>query len=1076
MIDNLKQKEMDNTSTNCYDISCIYRSFGKFIVIASLLSLFTIKANAQSIKISGTVTETNGSPLPGATVRVKNSNTVVLTDANGKYTITLPNGNQVLVFSYTGFKAVERNVGILRTINVTLTEDSNTLSEMVVVGYGVQKRSDLTGSVGSVTMADFEKAPVKSFDQALAGRVAGVQVSMSDGQPGSVADIVIRGAGSISQDNSPLFVIDGFPSESSEANSISPNDIESIDILKDASATAIYGARGSNGVVLITTKRGKVGAPKVTYNSFFGATQTPKTMELMGAYDYVALTLERNQVRAEEVYLIDGVTLEDYINSPSVDWQDYIYQTGINQNHDLAVRGGANNTTYAISLNYNNQEGVIRHSGFNRYQGRLVLDQIISKKFKVGINTNYSYTETKGLPVNATQYYASAGFLYSVWGYRPVVPIGSDETFDDLFNDVFDSENENNGQDYRINPVLNLNNQKTLNKTITSVANAYAEYSVTPKLKLRISGGYNKGNTETNIFNNAFTQSGNPRSPSGNGVNGTFATSDRFSLVNDNILTYKNTFNKKHNLTLQGGYSTQSYKTGYRSITARQITDESLELDALDMVPAINTTVVSRSSIWKLQSFLGRANYDYKGRYLFTASFRADGSSKFSPENRWGYFPSASGAWRFSQESFLKGLRWLSDGKLRVGYGESGNNRVSDFAYASQANLTNLDYWYAYNGQTVAPGLVITAADNADLEWETNKQTNIGLDLSFFKKRLDLTVDIYKRVTDNLLLNALLPYANGIPSATGFKNIGSLENRGLEITVGSTNIQSKNFRWTSSFNISFNKNTILELTEGTNSITSGSGSFFDTNFASLSPYISIKGRPVGEMYGLIFDGVYQYEDFNLMPNGSYVLKSNITTNGSTTVSPGDIKYKDLNGDLQITADDYTVIGRGLPIHTGGFSNNFTYKNWDLNVFMQWSYGNNMINANRYIFEGGITNNYSLNQFATYANRWTPTNPSNEHFRVAGMGSPNYSSRVIEDGSYLRLKTVQLGYNFSSQLLKRLKISKLNVNVSAQNLLTFTNYSGLDPESSARQSNLTPGFDYGTYPQARTITLGLNAAF
>lgn len=1077
MTNKLKQKKMCGRAKDCYNIICNYRCLDKLMLIFALLCLFIQEGSAQTVNVTGIVTEFNGSPLPGASVRIKNSTTVVLTDANGKYSIKLSNSEQILTFSYTGFKTVERKVGALKTINVSLIEDSNTLNEMVVVGYGSQKRSDLTGAVGSVKMTDFEKAPVKSYDQALAGRVAGVQVSTGDGQPGTVADIVIRGAGSITQDTSPLYVIDGFPSEGSEANSISPNDIESIDILKDASATAIYGARGSNGVILITTKRGKIGTPKISYNTFYGVTKTPKTMNLMDGYEYVRLMLERNSTRANSGFTSATVTLEDYRNARSYDWQNYIYQTGINQNHDLAVRGGANGTTYSVSLNYNDQQGVIKYSGFKRYQGRVVLDQSFSKKLKVGINSNYSYTETKGLPVNANQFYASSGFLYSVWGYRPVLSLTGSQTEENLFNDLYDPENENNGQDYRVNPILNLSNQKTIAKTTTALINGYAEYALTPKLKLRVSAGFNKTDVERNIFNNSLTQSGSKYTS--NGVNGTFGIDNRVTLLNDNVLTYKNTFNKKHTVTLIGGYGTQSSVSSYRGMTAKQITDEVLDINALDMVPPANTSISSTSSLWRMQSFFGRLNYDYKGKYLFTSNFRADGSSKFAPGKKWGHFPSVSAAWRFSKENFIKNYKWLSDGKIRIGYGESGNNRVTDFAYISQANLTNMDYWYAYNNQPIlSPGFVITAAENIDLQWETNKQTNIGLDLSLFNKRIDLTVDIYNRITNNLLLQADLPYAFGILNSKGFKNVGSLENRGLEITLGTTNIKNNNFSWMSNFNISFNSNKIIRLTEGSNSILSGNGTFFDTTYSGLYPYISVKGRPLGEMYGLIFDGVYQFSDFDKLPNGKYLLKPDIATNGVTraAISPGDIRYKDLNGDLNITADDYTIIGRGLPIHTGGFSNNFTYKNWDLNIFFQWSYGNHIINANRYVFEGGITGNFSLNQFASYANRWTPDNPSNTLFRVGGYGPQQYSSRVIEDGSYLRLKTAQLGYNFKSNGLKKMGVEKINVNVSAQNLLTFTNYSGLDPEASARRGNLTPGFDYGTYPQARTITFGLSTTF
>jgi TonB-linked SusC/RagA family outer membrane protein len=870
-------------------------------------------------------------------------------------------------------------------------------------------------------------------------------------------------------------VIDGFPMESSQANAINPSDIESIDVLKDASATAIYGARGSNGVVLITTKRGKVGPPKITYNSFYGLTKAPQKIKVMNGYEYVKLMLERDPVRAGGTYLANGTEVESYRNAESFDWQDYIYQTGTNQNHDLAIRGGADKTTYSVSLNYNNQEGVIKYSGFKRYQGRLVLDQTVSNRLKAGVNSNYSYTEAIGLPVNATNFYSSSSFLYSVWGFRPVATPG--QTSQDLFSSFYDPENDNNAvSDYRVNPVINLANQQFKYKTTFAQTNAYAEYSITPKLKLRVSGGFNNESLETNIFNNSLTQSGSKWFS--NGPNGTYGVRNTFLLANDNTLTYRTTWKKKHNLTLLGGYSTQSYKFSNRSMTARQIADESLGLDALDMVPAANTSIYSSSSTWKLQSYLVRAIYDYQGKYLLTASCRWDGSSKFAPGNRWGSFPSASAGWRFSSEKFLKQQRWLSNGKLRVGYGTSGNNRVSDFAYASQGNLTNILYSYSYNNQPAQPGFVITAPDNPNLKWETSKQTNIGLDLGFFKNRIEITADVYQRVTKDLLLDAFLPYASGILYSKAFKNVGSLQNRGLEFTLNTINIQNRKFTWTSNFNISFNRNKVLSLTEGTNALTAGAITFFDNNFSTLSPYISVVGGPVGQMYGLIFDGVYQYSDFDVMPNGTYLLKPNITTNGSTrtAIRPGDIKYKDLNGDLQVNASDYTIIGRGLPIHTGGLSNNFTYGNWDLNIFFQWSYGNNIINANRYIFEGGVTNNYSLNQFASYEDRWTPTNPSNKYFRVGGMGTPNYSSRVVEDGSYLRLKTLRLGYSFADRLLKKIHVSKLNINVAAQNILTFTRYSGLDPEASARQTNLTPGFDYGTYPQARTLVFGLNAIF
>ncbi|MFD1631196.1 SusC/RagA family TonB-linked outer membrane protein [Pseudopedobacter beijingensis] len=1045
-----------------------------------LLTIIVQTVQAQTVKISGTVRDQSGVTMPGVNIRVKGSTASAVTDVNGKYAINA-SPKSVLQFSYLGFANEEITIGALTVINVTMKDQQTSLSEIVVIGYGTSKREDLTGAVGSVNMKEMEQAPVKSFDQALAGRVAGVQVSTDSGQPGSTANIVIRGAGSISQDNSPLFVIDGFPSEDADANSISPSDIESIDILKDASATAIYGARGSNGVVLITTKKGKQGKPQITYNGYYGMTKSPNKIPVMNGYQFVSYVKELNSIFADSVYLKNTYTVEDYRNAESIDMQDHVFHNGQNQNHDIALRGGNAETTYSLSANINDQTGIVKFSGFKRYQSRLALDQKVNKKLKAGININYSYTENYGTPISATNFYASSVLMYSVWGYRPVTSLSGKDDNNNLLEDFYDPVNEITGttaQDYRVNPYISLSNQLTKYKNTSMVTNAYAEYSFTDKLKLRVGGGFTNRSTETNIFNNSYTQAGQTKVPNAQGPNATYAIAPTFSWLSDNTITYKTTFNKNHHLTLLGGFSAQKNTSTFRYTYASQISDESLGIEAIDLSPTQNTKIVFRASSWTLASVLSRMNYSYQGKYLLTASFRADGSSKFAAGNRWGYFPSASAGWRFSREKFMKNVNFIYDAKLRVGYGASGNNRVGDFAYLPLLDLSNVNYWYSMNGQPGATGAVVTAAGNKDLKWETNEQGNIGLDLSFVKNRISLTIDAYKRITKDLLLNAELPYANGIQSSTGFKNIGNLENRGLEFTVNTTNIQTKNFRWTSNFNISFNKNKIIDLNEGQNILLAGSGTFFNTTYTSLSPYISVKGRSVGEMYGLIFDGVYQYGDFDKMPDGSYLLKPNITTNGATraSIQPGDIKYKDLNGDMTVNADDYTIIGRGLPIHTGGFSNNFTYKNWDLGVFMQWSYGNNIINANRYVFEGGIVLNPSLNQYASYADRWTPTNPSNTLFRAGGMAAANYSSRVVEDGSYLRLKTLQLSYTFEDRLLKTLKISKLKANISAQNLLTFTNYSGLDPEASARPGNRTPGFDYGTYPQSKAITFGLNATF
>lgn len=1041
-----------------------------------VMLLFPVLLFAQKKTVTGTVRDNNGELLPGVTVTVKGDKAGAATGPDGKFSISVPQG-ATLIFTYIGFEKVEQVVGSAGEYNIRLAEKAGTLSDVVVVGYATQKRKDLTGAVGSVNMKDFEKAPVKSFDEALAGRVAGVAVASNDGQPGSVANIVIRGAGSISQDNSPLYVIDGFPTENNNANAISPADIESIDVLKDASATAIYGARGSNGVILITTKKGKLGPPQVTLNSYYGWQKVPEKVELMNPYEFVRYVGDINPGIRDSVYLAKGITLDDYRNVEGLDMQDHVYQTGQNMNHDLSVRGGNDKTRYSLSGNYNNQKGIIINGGFKRYQSRFTLDQTVTDKLKVGINANYAYSEQYGIPVSATNFYASATTLYSVWGARPTTSLAGRDSGVNLLDEFYDPTNElANNQDYRVNPLQNIQNQVTRNMTNTIIANAYAEYAFTKELSLRVSGGINYYNTETNIFNNSRTQSGSKWSSSG--VNGLISFAPNSTWRSENALTYRRKFGKDHNLNVLGVFEAQGHKRSFRRQSATQLPNEELGLDGIDLAAPANTSLQSWASAWTMASFLSRVNYDYKSKYYFTASIRADGSSKFSGNNKWGYFPSASAAWRFSAEPFMENLHFVSDAKIRLGYGASGNNRVDDFAYLPQLQLTSNQYWYSQGGKPLAIGAVITSTGNADLRWETNEQTNIGLDLSFFKDRLGLTVDAYKRTTTDLLLNAALPYMHGIESSTGFKNVGKLENKGLEFSLNGAIFSNKKFSWSSNFNISFNQNKILSLAEGQASILSGSGTFFNTTFSGLFPYISVVDRPMGEMYGLVFDGVYQYADFDLMPNGTYLLKPEITTNGNsrTGIRPGDIKYKDLNGDLQVNNQDYTIIGSGLPKHTGGFSNNFTYGNFDLNVLLQWSYGNDIINANRYVFEGGIVNNPNLNQFATYANRWTPDNPSNTLFRAGGMGSAAYSSRVIEDGSYLKLRTVSLGYNVPASLLRRAKISNFRLYASAQNLYTWTNYSGKDPEVSGRNGNLTPGFDYAVYPHSLSFVLGLNVTF
>ncbi|WP_026309451.1 SusC/RagA family TonB-linked outer membrane protein [Niabella aurantiaca] len=1038
-------------------------------LLALVLLMGVSSVRAQQVLLHGVVTGADGAPLSGVSVKISDLPGGTTTDAEGKYTIGLRDRKAVLIFSFVGYFTQELSPGSGPVLNVQLQPGETTgLDEVVVVGYGTVKKKDLTGSVGKVNVADMNKAPVRSFDEALAGRTAGVQVSSNDGQPGSGISIVVRGNNSITQENSPLYVVDGFPIESPDNNAINPSDIESIEVLKDASATAIYGARGANGVIMITSKKGKEGPPVLQLDVSYGFQDPTKRMNMMNPYEFVKyqLELDTNSVSSgttltpKEVYLRDGKTLDSYKNMTGTDWQDLVMKRATMANYNLALSGGSRQTKYAVSGSILNQKGVLINSGYNRYQGRVVLDQSVGTRLKVGINTNYTYLVQSGMSPSEGGGSSTNKIFASVWGMRPVSPNVDGDLEDLLFDPSIDPAN-----DYRINPVINLENIVRKNRTKNLVANVYAEYTLLPGLKLRVTGGLNDRLVRSESFNNSNTQFGNSRTI--NGVNGSLAFAQTNSWVNENILTWNKSMNG-HSINMVGGFTAQGGKSSVYGMSAIQLPNESLGISGLE--EGTVQPLTARSSLWNLASFLGRVNYSYRSKYLLTASFRSDGSSKFSETNHWSYFPSGAVSWRFSEEGFLKGNAVLSDGKIRIGYGVTGNNRVGDFSYLTTFGLP-VGSGYVFNNSFIS-GIVPLALGNSDLKWETTGQSDLGLDLAFFKQRVMLTVDVYRKKTTDLLLNANLPNSSGFDVA--YKNIGSVQNEGLEITLETVNMKKKDFSWSSNFNISFNRNKVLGLAENQESLERPVN--WDNGWTSTSAYIARLGGALGQMYGYIWDGVYSYDDFDRTGSGGYVLKDNVPTNGNTRekIQPGDIRYRDINGDLKVDAKDYTVIGRGLPVHYGGFSNNFTYKNFDLNVFFQWSYGNDVYNINKLMFEG--RSSLAFNQFASYADRWSPGNTDSKLYRTKGYFGGGYSSYLVEDGSYLRLKTVALGYNFNRAVLDRIRIKGLRVYAAAQNLITWTRYTGMDPEVSAYNSALTPGFDYSTYPRSRTITFGAKITF
>ena len=1026
-----------------------------------------LQAPKLLVPIEGTVTGENGETLPGVSVLIKGTQRGTVTNANGEFQLEVPGASSVLVFSFVGYLTQEIVVGNQTTLNVVISVDTKALDEVVVVGYGSSRKSDLTGSVGTVDVGALVKAPVASFADALSGRVAGVQVSSNDGQPGGGFNILIRGAGSLTQSTSPLFVVDGFPIEDLNPNTLNQEDIKSISILKDASSTAIYGSRAANGVVLIETKRGAVSKPVVTLSTSLGFQSAPPQIPLMSPYEFVKYQQELNPtLESTAAYFTDGKTLESYRNVEGTNWQDKVFRTGAIQIHNVSIRGGSAQTRYSLSGSLFDQKGVVINTGLKRYSGRITLDQDIGSKAQVGLTANYSGLDSYGqdLSSGAGSSSPSSTVLFRTWVYRPVAPDPSVNLENELVDDGAISN-----FDFRVNPLIDLENQHQKNITNVLDANAYISYRLTPGLTFKTTIGTRQNEIRNERFYNSKTSQGSPLNPSNtDGINGMIRNSLYSSYSNENTLNYKKRIGN-HSFDALALFAVNGLNYTSNGYEGRLLPNENLGIDGLD--EGIVSSPRSLSSKNTMASYAARLDYNYKSKYLATFTFRADGSSKFA--DPWGYFPGVALGWNMGQETFFQNaFPFVSSAKLRGSYGSTGNNRIGDFENRPQ--LTQSLDGYSFNNQTPTGGVYITAVGNSALRWEKVNSYDIGYELGLFNNRVALEMDLYRKVTEDLLLRADLPPTSGFRSAV--KNIGKLQNEGIEFTLNTINFQEKEFRWSSSFNISFNRNKILALTRGQQQLLANGR--YESQF-NKPLYVSEVGQPAGMIHGFIWEGNYQIPDFDVSADGAYVLKEDVPTNGAvrSTIQPGDIKYRDINGDGIINDSDLSIIGRGQPIHTGGFANSFGYKGLSLNVFFQWSYGGDIFNANRLALEGNSNGRANVNQYASYVNRWTPENPTNENYRTRGQGPIGfYSSKQVEDGSYLRLKTVSLEYALPGSIVDRLSLDNLIFSVAGQNLLTWTKYTGLDPEVSILNPVLSPGFDFSGYPQARTITFGVKAVF
>jgi TonB-linked SusC/RagA family outer membrane protein len=956
-----------------------------------------------SAQVSGKVTDASGEGLPGVSIVIKGTANGATTDVEGNYKIAASEGT--LVFTYTGFAKQEIAIAGQRLINVVLTEEITTLEGVVVIGYGTQKKKDLTSAVVVIDEASIKDRPMVSAAEALQGKAAGVQVVQNSGKPGADISVRVRGATSVLAGNEPLYVVDGVPT--TDIRGLNPTDIESMSVLKDASSAAIYGARAANGVVLITTKRGKEGGSVVRLNAYAGVSNLRKPIEVLSTKKYRELIDE----------IIPGSL--DPAATAYTNWSDEVFGIGKNQAVQLSFAGGNEKSRHFVSVGYLNNEGIVRPAKFDRYSVRLNLDNQLKKWLKIGTNVNFLSSKTKDTPDNASS--GRGGVIMSALNTPPFLHIYKQDGSGQYDPNPFQPSWEN--------PVAYMEGPDQSQTDNRIFGNVNAEISILDGLSYKTNIGVDLSSHQWDYYLDPFkTNYGRDQ----NGI-GRADKSNTNSWLWENTVLYKHSFGK-HNLGLLAGSSVQKLNWYDSYIQGNDYPDD---VSVTTLNAANNISASTNAQAWSLASFFGRVNYDYESKYLFTASLRRDGSSKLA--QHWGTMPSFSVGWRISAEPFMEGLDFIYDMKLRAGWGKNGNQEgIPNYARYGLVSY----YRRALTNPLSGPASVQTTYGNPDLRWETTAQSNIGLDLAMFNGRATLIVDAYLKKTSDVLLNVQL--SNSLPITSIQTNAGKIENKGIDITLSTVNTV-KTLRWNTDFNISFNRNKVTDLQY--------TDVYYFGRIYSNNQDVAIvkKGLPLGSFYGYVSEGV--------------------------DPETGNLKYKDVNNNGIFDPGDRTIIGNAQPKFIFGLTNTLSWKRFDLNFFFQGSYGNDVYNATRIDLEGMFD---SKNQSVVVLNRWTPDNRNTDIPRAVGGGNVDNvrnSSRFVEDGSYIRLKSITLSYNFNPEKLKRAGIGKLSVYTTGQNLLTFTKYSGFDPEVNAFGTSATElGVDYGTYPQARTLTAGLNVEF
>jgi TonB-linked SusC/RagA family outer membrane protein len=1017
-----------------------------FRYIGFLFLMFSISVTSfgQSQPVTGTVISEQ-EPVPGALVQIKGTQRGTITDIDGSFSINVMPG-EILVVSFIGYTTKEITVSAGQTnFPIDLDLSTSDLSEVVVVGYGTQKKSDLTGAVGSVGEALLKERPSASLNQALSGRVQGVNVSVNSGRPGGRANIRIRGNTSVSIANDPLYVIDGvilhaagLANGSTPIDFINPNDIASIEVLKDASATAIYGARGANGVILVTTKRGSKTGGTVSYDADFSMGVLPRKISLLNSKEFLAtedLAYQNAQKYdpngwARGIYRDPKLKrtdpkLFDANGNPlyDTDWQDESFQEAFTQNHQLAFTGGNADDSYGVYLGYRDEAGLVKESWLKRYAARFVFDSQVKKWLKVGGTLSYNdQKESQVDPVGSGGIIAMRQVLEAL----PIIPV----TYPD---GTWAGNEDYPGMEGGNNPLQVAKERIYLLNTQTVIGNVYADFFLAKGLVLRSTLGVNIINQRVDYYG---SKSLNfiARNQGGDG----FVSNDRLnSWQFENYLTYTREFNEKHSLNAMFGLSWQGVDRLNSTARAQNFPDDfftfnNLQAGANPIPPTSNRVA------YGLNSYFGRLNYSYNQKYLFTLTGRVDGSSKFSQANRFAFFPSAAAAWKVSEEDFLKESELISNLKLRASYGQTGNSEIT--AYQADAGMGN--YAVIFNNQRET-GVGVGRLANPNLRWEKTSQFDIGAEIGFLQNRITFEIDLYRKVTEDMLLSAPVPSSSGYTTVS--KNVGSLENKGIELGINTVNFEKTDFSWNTTFNLSINKNRVTAL--------AGGADIF------LGSTIVRAGEPVGSFFGFIHEGTWSTSEESIA--------------AEYNKRPGDIKYQDVNNDGRINDADRVVIGRGIPAAFGTFYNTFTYKNFDLIVDIQYMVGNDVLFRSKHSAEDrqGIANSFS-----TVLNAWTPENQETNIAQIrpltAGYNTFNDTDRV-QDGSFVRGRNLMLAYNFAPEVLERLKVARMRTFFAVQNFFLSTEFQGYDPEVSTSGAAFDQGVDLYAYPKPRVFMLGFN---